>query len=174
MQDWSSVPAFVDNPSVDASYRVQARCSVDLTCTSSATATAGNSSTLQVFTGDGNDIFMSLSHDRVTGITTLSWPARLQPPAVSGFEVYRGLQSDDGLSTTAAVPDTPLATLTSMSCFLANGAPGTNVTTTTSLQPATNTSLYFLIGHNPLTTGAQAALGRRGDGTLRPLAPVCP
>jgi len=174
VQDWSSVPAFVDNPSVDASYRVQARCSVDLTCTSSATATAGNSSTLQVFTGDGNDIFLSLSHDKATGITTLSWPARLQPPAVSGFEVYRGLQSDDGLSTTASVPDAPLATLTSMSCSLANGAPGTNVTTTTNLQPATNTSLYFLVGHNPLTAGAQAALGRRSDGTLRPLAPVCP
>ncbi|HXU11782.1 MAG TPA: thrombospondin type 3 repeat-containing protein, partial [Candidatus Binatia bacterium] len=174
VQDWSSTPTCVDTPGADAVYRVQVRCSLDATCTSSATASASNSRSLQVYSGDGNDIFLSLSHDRASGVTTLSWPARLQPPAVSGFEVYRGTQTDDGLSTTAAVPDTPLATLTSMSCFLANGAPGTNVTTTTTLQPAANTSLYFLVGHNPLTAGAQAALGRRSDGTLRPLAPSCP
>src|SRR6185295_6289063 len=97
-------------------------------------------------------------HDRVSGVTTLSWPARLQPPAMSGFEVYRGTQTDDGLSTTAAAPDTNLSTLATLSCFLANGAPGTNVTITTSLQPAANTSLYFLAGHNPLTAGGQSAL----------------
>jgi hypothetical protein len=174
VQDWSSTPTYVDTPAADAVYRVQARCSLDATCTSSATASASNSRSLQVYSGDGNDIFLSLSHDRVSGVTTLSWPARLQPPAVSGFEVYRGTQTDDGLSSTAAAPDANLSTLATLSCFLANGAPGTNVTITTSLQPAVNTSLYFLAGHNPLTAGAQSALGRRSDGTLRPLAPVCP
>ncbi|HEV8703287.1 MAG TPA: thrombospondin type 3 repeat-containing protein [Candidatus Polarisedimenticolia bacterium] len=174
VQDWSSVATFADNPSADAVYRVQARCSVDLTCTSSATATASNSNALQVFTGDGNDIFLSLSHSLATGVTTVAWPSRVQTPAVSGFEAYRGAQADDGLSTTAGTPDNSLGSLTTMSCFLANGAPGTNVQITTSLQPAANSMLYFLVGHNPLTPGAQAALGRRGDGTLRPLAPVCP
>lgn len=174
VQDWSSVGAFNDNPSADAIYRVQARCSSDPTCTSSATATASNSSALQVFTGDGNDIFLSLSHDRLANVTTISWPSRVQTPAVSGFEAYRGAQADDGLSTTPGTPDTLLGSLTTVSCFLANGAPGTNVSFTTSLQPASNQMLYFLVAHNPVTVGAQAPLGRRGDGTLRPLAPVCP
>ena len=97
---------------------------------------------------------------------------------MSGFDVFRGTQTDDGLSTTAAVPDVTLATLVPLaspsSCNVPNGAPSTNVTQTTTLQPAANQALYFLVGHNPVTTGAQAALGRRGDGTLRPLAPVCP
>jgi hypothetical protein len=174
VQDWSSAPAHVDNPAADAVYRVQARCSIDTTCTSSATASASNSKAVQVFTGDGADIPLSVSHDRLSGTTTLSWPSRVQPPAVSGFDVFRGAQADDGLSTTPAAPDTNLATLTSISCNVANGAPGTNVTVTTALQPAANNAIYYLVGHNPVVAGGQAALGRRGDGTLRPLAPSCP
>jgi hypothetical protein len=175
VQDWSSTPSFVDNPSVDATYRVQARCSIDTTCTSSATATAAsNSRAVEVFTGDGADIPLSVSHDRLSGVTTLSWPSRLQTPAVSGFDVFRGTQTDDGLSTTPGVPDTNLATLTSQQCNVPPGPPGTNLTATTSLQPAANTMLYFLVGHNPVVAAGQAALGRRGDGTLRPLAPSCP
>jgi hypothetical protein len=150
------------------------RCSVDATCTSSATASASNSRSFQVYSGDGNDIALSLSHDRLTGVTTLSWPSRVQTTAVSGFDVFRGTQTDDGLSTTAATPDAGLSTLAPLSCNVANGAPGTSVSVTTSLQPATNASLYFLAGHNPVVAGGQAALGRRGDGTLRPLAPSCP
>ena len=107
-------------------------------------------------------------------MTTVAWPSRVQTPAVSGFEAYSGAQADDGSSATAGTPDTLLGSLTTLSCFLANGAPGTNVQITNSVQPAANTMLYFLVGHNPLTAGAQAPLGRRGDGTLRPLAPVCP
>ena len=170
VQDFSAQAILRDSPLVDTTYQVLARCNSNPACTT----LVGASVNIQIYSGDGNDIFMTVAHDRATGITTLTWPARLQPPAMSGFEVYRGLQFDDGLSTTAAVPDTALATLTSMSCFLANGAPGTNVSITTSVQPAANTSLYFLVGHNPLAAGAQSALGRRGDGTLRPLAPVCP
>jgi len=174
VQDWSSVPSFVDNPSADAVYRVQARCSIDTTCTSSATASGSNSRSIQVFTGDGTDIFLSVSHDRASGITTVSWPSREQTPAVSGFDVFRGSQADDGLSTTAGAPDTGLLTLTALSCDVPNTAPGTNVTVTTSLQPAGNAIVYFLAGHNPVVTGGQAALGKRGDGVLRPLAPSCP
>jgi hypothetical protein len=173
-QDWSSTPSLVDTPSADSVYRLQVRCSVDATCTSSATASASNSRSFQVYSGDGNDIALSLSHDRLTGVTTLSWPSRVQTTAVSGFDVFRGTQTDDGLSTTAATPDAGLSTLAPLSCNVANGAPGTSVSVTTSLQPATNASLYFLAGHNPVVAGGQAALGRRGDGTLRPLAPSCP
>ena len=33
---------------------------------------------------------------------------------------------------------------------------------------------YFLVGHSPLAAGGQAALGRRSNGALRALPPVCP
>ncbi|MBI1951077.1 MAG: hypothetical protein HYS34_06920, partial [Acidobacteria bacterium] len=45
---------------------------------------------------------------------------------------------------------------------------------THSMQPAGNSIVYFLAGHNPVVAGGQAALGKRGDGVLRPLAPSCP
>ncbi len=179
VQDWSSVPSFTDNPKADVSYRVQARCSIDTTCTSSATATASNSSSKQVFTGDGTDINLSVTHDRVSGTTTLTWPSRIQPPSLSGYDVFRGAQSDDGLSTTPGAPDVNLTSLQPLSvspssCNVPNGAPGTNVTQTTTLAPAPNAMIYYLVGHNPVVAGGQAALGRRGDGTLEPLAAACP
>ncbi|PYT12409.1 MAG: hypothetical protein DMF51_13250, partial [Acidobacteria bacterium] len=179
VQDWSSVPSYTDNPTADVTYRVQVRCSIDTTCTSSATATGSNSSTKQVFTGDGTDINLTVTHDRVSGTTTLSWPSRIQPPSLSGYDVFRGAQSDDGLSTTPGAPDVNLTSLQPLSvspssCNVPNGAPGTNVTQTTTLAPAANAMIYYLVGHNPVVAGGQAALGRRGDGTLEPLAAVCP
>ncbi len=179
VQDWSSGPAFTDNPAADATYRVQVRCSIDTTCTSSATATGSNSRAVQVFVGDGTDISLTVTHDRVSGTTTLAWPSRIQPPSLSGFDVFRGAQSDDGLSTTPGTPDVNLTSLQALSvspssCNVPNGAPGTNLTLTTTLAPLPNAMIYYLVGHNPVVAGGQAALGRRGDGTLEPLAPVCP
>ncbi len=172
VQDWSQLPTFVDNPSADAAYRVQVRCSVDTTCTSSAAAGASNSRTIQVFTGDGADIPLSVSFNRTVtpAVTTLSWPARVQTPSVSGFDVFRGL-------LTAPNGDPSLATLTPVQCNVANGAPGTTVQVpvpTTVAEPSAGSAHYYLVGHNPTVAGGQAPLGRRGDGTLRPLAPVCP
>jgi len=179
VQDWSSAPSFLDNPTLDASYRVQVRCSIDTTCTSTATATGSNSKTVQVFAGDGTDINLTVTHDRATGITTLTWPSRIQPAALNGFDVFRGAQSDDGQATTAGTPDINLGSLVPLStspssCNVANGAPGTSVTQTTTLAPLPNAMIYYLVGHNPAAAGGQAALGRRSDGTLRPLAPTCP
>jgi len=176
VQDWSEIPTFLDNPTSDVSYRVQVRCSIDTTCTSSATASGVNSRTIQVFVGDGTDIPLSVSYNRtaVPPLTTLSWPARLQPPSLSGYDVFSGTRSDDGSSTTPALPDTNLSTLTPLTCNLANGAPGTTVTATSTSDPPVNSAFYYLVGHNPVVAGGQAALGRRGDNTLRPLAPSCP
>src|SRR5206468_5587778 len=124
-------------------------------------------------------ISLTVTHDRATGITTLTWPSRIQPAAVNGFDAFRGSQSDDGQATTAGTPDINLTSLLPLStspssCNLANGAPGTSVTQTTTLAPLPNAMIYYLVGHNPVVTPGQAALGRRGDGTLRPLAPSCP
>ena len=179
VQDLSEIPTFTDNPTIDASYRVQVRCSIDTTCTSSATASGVNSRSIQVFSGDGADIPLSVSYNRSVNppLTTLSWPARVQPPSLSGYDVFSGTRVDDGSSSTPLLPDTNLSTLTPFGpgfCNLANGAPGTTVTATQTVDPPVNTAFYYLVGHNPLVAGGQAALGRRGDGTLRPLAPVCP
>jgi len=179
VQDWSEIPTFTDNPTIDASYRVQVRCSIDTTCTSSATASGVNSRSIQVFSGDGTDIPLSVSYNRsaIPPLTTLSWPARVQPPSLSGFDVFTGNRVDDGLSSTPLLPDNNLSTLTPLGpgfCNLANGAPGSTVTATQTVDPQMNTVFYYLVGHNPVVFGGQAALGRRGDGTLRPLAPVCP
>ena len=101
----------------------------------------------------------------------------MQPPSLSGFDVFTGNRVDDGSSSTPLLPDTNLSTLTPFGpgfCNLANGAPGTTVTATQTVDPPVNTAFYYLVGHNPVVAGGQAALGRRGDGTLRPLAPSCP
>ncbi|PYT38001.1 MAG: hypothetical protein DMF52_00810, partial [Acidobacteria bacterium] len=175
VQDWSEIPTFVDNPTSDAAYRVQVRCSIlETNCMTSATASASNSRPVQVFSGDTTDIVLSVSYDRtaVPPITTLSWTARPQTPTLAGYDVFRGTQSP-----TPITPDVGLTTLVPLSgtsCNLPNAAPGTPLSITTTGEPALNSAHYYLIGHNPSVPGGQAALGRRGDGSLRPLAPVCP
>ena len=86
--------------------------------------------------------------------------------------MFRGTQG-----ATPITPDVGLTTLVPLSgtsCNLANAAPGTPLSITTTGEPALSSAHYYLIGHNPSVPGGQAALGRRGDGSLRPLAPVCP
>jgi len=174
VQDWSEIPTFLDNPTSDASYRVQVRCSIDTTCTSIATATGSNSQSVLVFSGDTMDIQLSVSHNRsaVPPTTTLSWPARPQSPLLAGYDVFRGTQAP-----TPATPDINLATLVPLSptsCNIANAAPGTPITTTTTVDPPVGSAHYYLVGHNPTVAGGGAGLGRRSNGTLRPTAPSCP
>src|SRR5262249_47765676 len=129
-----------------------------------------------VFSGDGGDIPLSVAFNRTLNppLTTLSWPARLQPPALAGYDVYRGTQADDGSSATPKVPDTALSTLGNLQCNVANTALGTTVSMTTTGEPPLGSAHYYLVGHNPVLVTAQVALGRRGDATLRPLANNCP
>jgi hypothetical protein len=89
---------------------------------------------------------------------------------VSGYDYFVGTINSSG--------DTGQNTLTGLACSSGNIAQvlpfGTPLTRTDAVTPAIGTSRYYLVGHSPLAAGGQAALGRRSNGTLRPLAPVCP
>jgi hypothetical protein len=175
VQDFSAQAIYRDSPLVDATYQVMARCSSNPACTTTIGATTGT----KVYPGDGTDLDLNLTHDRVTGVTTLRFAARTQPPTMSGYDVFSGSQADDGLSTTPGVPDTGLASLASLSCNTGIGVPvGTDVVVTTSptSQPATNTMFYYLAGHSSITAGARTALGRGVNNTVRlnPPAASCP
>jgi hypothetical protein len=160
VQGFSANAFYRDAPAADATYQVQARCSTDDTCTS----VTGAARTVQVYTGDGEDVRLSLAHDRVSGVTTLSWLARPQPAPMSGYDVFRG-----------NIPPANLSTLATLLCDTGAGAvPGTTLSTTTSAAPAVGQALFFLVGHSNPTPGAFTALGRHTNGTVR-LAPVsCP
>jgi hypothetical protein len=171
VQDWSSDPTYNDNPTADAEYHVQVRCSVFPACISTPAAAAGTESIL-VYPGDGQDIVLSLTH--TAGTTTVSWPSRIQSPLVSGYDLYKGTINSAG--------DPGLATLAGLTCLSGNiaqppGAPGPLASGTEAINPALGKVTYFLAGHSPLKAGGQAALGRRFDGVqylLRALPPVCP
>ncbi len=84
-------------PARDALYRVKARCSSDLACT------AQQDVVVKVYTGDGSDLApqTALNTAGVTGeiglhvtagtstSATLAWPARTQPPGISGYDLFR-------------------------------------------------------------------------------------
>jgi hypothetical protein len=167
VQDWSSDPTYVDNPTADATYRVQARCSVFPACSSTITS-AASTEAIQVYSADGQDITLTLTH--TAGTTTVQWLTRPQSVLVSGYDYFVGTINSSG--------DTGQNTLTGLACSSGNIAQvlpfGTPLTRTDAVTPAIGTSRYYLVGHSPLAAGGQAALGRRSNGTLRPLAPVCP
>ena len=171
VQDWSSNPSFIDNPTTDARYSVQLRCSTDNTCTSSAT-NAASIKPITAYPGDGTDIALAVSHVNATSTTTISWPSRPQPSLVSGYNFYTGTINSSG--------DATLGTLSGMVCSGSTipqpaGAPGPLVTKTeTGVTPALGKAVFYLAGHHPVAATGQPALGRRGDGVLRPLGPICP
>ena len=167
VQDWSSDPTFNDNPTADATYSVQVRCSTFPACISNVISAAGTEN-VAVYPGDGQDILMTLAH--AAGTTTISWPSRPQHPLVSGYDLYSG--------TIATSGDAGQATLSGLACMSGNipqpGVIGTAVSRTDAVTPALGAARYFLAGHSPLAVGGQAALGRRSNGALRTLPPVCP
>jgi hypothetical protein len=97
---------------------------------------------------------------------------------MSGYDVFSGSQSDDGLSTTPGTPDTSLGSLAILECGTGIGVPvGTDVVVTPPVvQPAANAMHYYLVGHSSLTAGARTALGRGLNNALRlsPVAASCP
>jgi hypothetical protein len=91
---------------------------------------------------------------------------------VSGYDYYAG-----GIINSSG--DLGQNTLTGLTCNTGNMAQvlpiGTPITRTeVGITPPLGTARYYLVGHNPLAAGGQAALGRRSNGTLRPLGAVCP
>jgi hypothetical protein len=170
VQDWSSDPTFIDNPVSDATYRVQVRCSTFAACTSNPTLAAGTESILP-FQGDSQDITLNLTQAGAT--TTIGWLSRPQTPLVSGYDMYSGTINSSG--------DAGEATLAGLTCFPGGGnipqpggSPGVLVSRTDGVAPALGKATYYLVGHNPLAAGGVAALGRRSNGALRTLPPVCP
>jgi hypothetical protein len=176
ISDWASNPVYLDHPSFDATYTVRARCSSDDTCTSLQGATK----TIAVYTGRGDiqELPLSATHNRgaVPPTTTLSWPARPQVKPMSGFDLYRGVRSDDGQPATPALPDPSLATLTRLGCGVPNGeVGGPPLTLADAATPPIHGLYYYLVGHHN-TTGAPTALGPNSSGAVRyaPVTITCP
>jgi hypothetical protein len=174
VQDWSSNPVFKDNPIADATYRVQARCSTDTTCTSSLTA-ASSQVSIQAYSGDGGDISISVRHDRASATTTVEWLSRVQAPQIPhvlNYSLYRGTIGSSG--------DAGLGTLSGIACvgptiLQPAGGAGQLLSVTESATPTLGTAAYYLAGHNPTSIGTPGVLlGRRSNGVLRTAQPACP
>ncbi|HEU4400496.1 MAG TPA: thrombospondin type 3 repeat-containing protein [Candidatus Polarisedimenticolia bacterium] len=185
VQDWSSNPVYIDNPTVDAAYRVQARCSVaPTTCLTTLTSAAANKS-ITVNSGDGSDIILSLTHvGGLTATTNISFASHAQAPAVPQFlnySLYAGTIASSG------DPLLRTNTLTGITCrgtITQPATPGT-LTRTDAVAPTLGQVTYFLVGQNPVTgigtTGVP--LGRallfntttlKLDSVFRPQQAICP
>ncbi|MEE8523654.1 MAG: hypothetical protein V3T72_06955, partial [Thermoanaerobaculia bacterium] len=164
VQDWNTNNTFLDAPLVDAEYRVLARCSADVLCSSSVGATA----TARVYTGDGQDVILTL---HPAGGTTyeLRWDARPQVTSVDGYDVLRG-------TYVVFVGEDP--NLTTLGCLVADVAQQPVGNQVSALDdgavPALGNAFYYMVGHSPLATGGLAPLGRWIDGTIRISPVTCP
>ncbi|MFI5040561.1 MAG: thrombospondin type 3 repeat-containing protein [Acidimicrobiales bacterium] len=166
VQDWTTSSSFLDAPSKDASYKVKVRCSADATCTSVTGATAQ----ALVYTGDGEDIVINLTHGTPKSTAILSWTARPQLSSVSGYDVLRGL-------ITAYGSDLTLSTLQCAVADVPQGTVGSVVTAQDATIPpqlSTTTAFYYFVGHSSRAAGAFDALGKRTNGTISVSTVTCP
>jgi hypothetical protein len=159
-------------PARDALYRVKARCSSDLACTGQQEVV------VKVYTGDGGDLAPQTALN-TAGVTseigldvtagtatssTLTWPARAQPPGIAGYDLFRyiaaagaggvgGLPANmftggtfDGMCASNAVPNTAL---------------GTQVTIGLTGEPAIAPGQVFMyqLGHSSTNAAALNPLG---------------
>jgi thrombospondin type 3 repeat protein/subtilase family protein len=165
IQDWNTGSLFLDAPLKDATYKVMMRCSANPACAS----VTGASAQAQVYTGDGNDIVLSVAHDATTQSTAvLSWPARPQVSSVAGYDVFRG-------SLTALNSDPTMATL----ICLSPDVPQTTVGQTVSVQDPTIPIApirvyYYFVAHNSRAAGTLEPLGRRSNDTIIVSPVTCP
>ena len=162
VQDWTTNNVFLDAPLKDAVYRLLVRCSADFQCTGTIGATA----TARVYTGDGEDIALTVGLG-TGGRSLLSWASRPQPTSVLGYDLFRGEIS--------VAPDTSLASLTCLQSNIAQpGTVGTIIATEDLALPALNRSFYYLVGHSAKAAGAFDSLGRRSTGVIRVAPITCP
>jgi Thrombospondin type 3 repeat len=162
VQDWTTNNAFVDAPIKDANYQLFVRCSADFQCT----GTTGASSLARVYTGDGEDLVLTLTNAGA-GSANLSWLARPQPSSVSGYDVFRGLLT--GLKS-----DTSLATLTCLRADVPQQAVGSTVQITDVPTPNVGQTFYYFVGHSANAAGGKDALGRKSDNTILVSPVSCP
>jgi hypothetical protein len=164
VQDWSTSSLYVDSPLKDVAYKVKARCSADPACTSVTGATAQ----ALVYTGDGNDITITVSQGTPPSTVVFNWAARPQVTSVSGYDVFRGqhlmTQRDPNLS--------------SLQCLIQNvpQAPVGNTVTVqdAAIPPQVQLIYYYYVGHSSRADGAQDTLGRRFDQSVRVSPVSCP
>ncbi|HXH28635.1 MAG TPA: thrombospondin type 3 repeat-containing protein [Candidatus Polarisedimenticolia bacterium] len=161
-QDWSSKSFLEDSPTSDATYKVLVRCSSDHTCTSAV----GASANLQVYSGDGQDIDLTLTHVRATSTTTLSWIARVQPATMAGYDAFSGSLPGPGTGNPSA--------LSVFSCNVPQGTLGSPINLTTTASPGSGAASFYLVGHRSVTAGAKTALGRTSGGSVRIAPAACP
>jgi hypothetical protein len=162
VQDWSTNSLYLDGPLKDATYKVKVRCSANVACVSATGATTQ----ALVYTGDGNDIFLTMSHVNPT-TAALTWTARPQLTSVDGYDVFRGFVD-------VYNGDPSLATLVCLASNVPQAAVGSVISVSDAAIPAApRGTYYYLVGHNPRAGGFDA-LGRKSTGVIR-IAPVaCP
>ncbi|PYS94793.1 MAG: hypothetical protein DMF50_11440, partial [Acidobacteria bacterium] len=162
VQEWTSNNTFLDAPLVDAGYTVFVRCSAN---PAQCTGVTGMSASAKIYSGDGQDITLTVTG---SGTTSLSWPSRPQPSSVAGYNILRG-------DFSGPAGDVGLATLVCLGPTLPQPATvGNTVSTTDATAPAPGHIYYYLVGHHPRAAGAFAALGKRSDGTTRIATLSCP
>jgi len=164
VQDWSANNLYLDTPLKDTGYRVKVRCSSDPACASLTGATGQ----ALVYTGDGNDVYLTVTSGTPPQTAVISWTARPQVSSVSGYDVLRGqytiTQVDASLATLQCViPDVPQAPVGNLITVQDPAIP-----------PQSNLIYYYYVGHSSRAAGALAALGRRWDGSIRVSPVACP
>ena len=165
VQDWSTNSIFIDAPLKDAVYKVKLRCSANTACVSATGATVQ----ALVYTGDGNDIFLTASHQTPGSPTVvLSWPARPQLSSVDGYDVFRGFFD-------VYNGDPTFATLQCIASNIPQAAVGSAVTASDAgVPPVPRGVYYYLVGHSAKAAGALDALGRKSTGVIRVSPVPCP
>jgi len=173
VRDFSANPLIRDGATAGTTYQVQARCSSDLSCTT----TTGASQAVQVYTGDPRAFILTVTHNRTTNTTSISFPAQPAPPApmTGGYDLVRGTRTDDGLATTPSPADTTLATIVSLRCNSDAAVPvGQNVIHDTTDSPTIGSAHYYLAGYHAAGPGAKTSFGFRSDGSTRSATIACP
>ncbi|PYT36163.1 MAG: hypothetical protein DMF52_08380 [Acidobacteria bacterium] len=162
VQDWTTGNSFVDAPLVDVNYQLFVRCSADFQCT----GTTGASRPAQVYSGDGADLSITLTH-LTGGNASINWLARPQVSSVNGYDLFRGLLT--GLNSDPS--------FTTLACLVSNipqQTIGSNVSRQDPGLPPIRNVYYYLVGHSANAPGAKDALGKKTDGTIRVSPVSCP
>jgi hypothetical protein len=163
VQDWSTNSLYLDGPLKDASYKVKVRCSANVACVSAAGATTN----ALVYTGDGNDIVLTLTQPTPT-TASLNWTARPQLSSVDGYDIFRG-------TFDVYNGDPSFTTLQCLTSNVPQAAVGANISIPDAVNPTNPRQVfYYLVGHSAKAAGALDALGRKSTGAIR-ISPVpCP
>jgi hypothetical protein len=159
-------------PSRDGLFRVRVRCSSDLACV------AQQDVVVKTYTGDGSDlgpqtalnaggVSNEIGLDVTAGASTtatLTWPARVQPPGISGYDVYR-FTAAAGLAGAGGAPVNMFTGGTFDGVCASNAVANTGLGTTVSIglvgEPAIASGQVYMyqLGHSSTNAAALNPLG---------------